>query len=469
MAVTGEPSWRVAAMCGSGGSVLVGEEFHPELGDVVACVGNVMLLKRGQQVLLCRYPAYAQMVRVQYFCNRLKSEGDCQQFSSDWQVPLRQEEAFMDSLASFLDCRLAAAARSLMHPGVSYSSSGLQSSSLHLWQDACPQSYVASLTTAANMWKAVINGYSGGPLLDLVQVNRALPPSNFELAMSNMCIVPEGMKSSDGHLLELGAPPANALVGALASLEAPELSTSALVPTSSKGSHCPPPKQVAWSFGRELTWIAPDDLEEADGEEVATEAKMPQKPSTAPPKVPRPHMRKVKTEATPEDADRQDPKRQRDHSLNRKLEEPCRPRHEPQATVEDSKRPRTRPRSLSGATSQPGLPPKASRPSRGRHRTAIATAAALGLEEAAPTAAPPGSSDRVRSYTRHRAAIAETRGLWDETEPIGRGSAPEESPSLRRVSSVHSVPSPDKEKSSTGRPKRHQRSLERSIDKSWFA
>ncbi|CAK9005402.1 Uncharacterized protein SCF082_LOCUS8579, partial [Durusdinium trenchii] len=187
-------------------STIVGEEFHPELGDVVACVGNVMLLKHGQQVLLCRYPAYAQMVRVQYFCNRLKSQGDCQQFSSDWQVPLRQEEAFMDSLASFLDCRLAAAARSLVQPGVTYSSSGLQSTSLHLWQDACPQSYVASLTTAANMWKAVINGYSGGPLLDLVQVNRSLPPSNFELAMSNMCIVPENMKSSDGHLLELGAP-----------------------------------------------------------------------------------------------------------------------------------------------------------------------------------------------------------------------------------------------------------------------
>ena len=27
-------------------------------------MGNVMLLKRGQQVLLCRYPAYAQMVRA---------------------------------------------------------------------------------------------------------------------------------------------------------------------------------------------------------------------------------------------------------------------------------------------------------------------------------------------------------------------------------------------------------------------
>lgn len=27
-----------------------------------------------------------------------KSQGDCQQFSSDWQVPLRQEEAFMDSV-----------------------------------------------------------------------------------------------------------------------------------------------------------------------------------------------------------------------------------------------------------------------------------------------------------------------------------------------------------------------------------
>ena len=28
----------------------------------------------------------------------------------------------------------------------------LHGSGLHLWQDACPQSYVASLTTAANMW-----------------------------------------------------------------------------------------------------------------------------------------------------------------------------------------------------------------------------------------------------------------------------------------------------------------------------
>lgn len=47
------------------------EAVSPSLGHVQtvfsefkACVGNVMLLKRGQQVLLCRYPAYAQMVRV---------------------------------------------------------------------------------------------------------------------------------------------------------------------------------------------------------------------------------------------------------------------------------------------------------------------------------------------------------------------------------------------------------------------
>ena len=47
------------------------EVVSPSLGrsqtffsEFKACVGNVMLLKRGQQVLLCRYPAYAQMVRV---------------------------------------------------------------------------------------------------------------------------------------------------------------------------------------------------------------------------------------------------------------------------------------------------------------------------------------------------------------------------------------------------------------------
>jgi len=470
MAVTGEPSWRVAAMCGSGGSVLVGEEFHPELGDVVACVGNVMLLKRGQQVLLCRYPAYAQMVRVQYFCNRLKSEGDCQQFSSDWQVPLRQEEAFMDSLASFLDCRLAAAARSLMHPGVSYSSSGLQSSSLHLWQDACPQSYMASLTTAANMWKAVINGYSGGPLLDLVQVNRALPPSNFELAMSNMCILPEGMHSSDGHLLELGVPPANAL--GLGSLETLELAP-ALVP--SRPQLCKPASQ-AWSSGRELPCIPSEDLEEdatVHREEAVAEApkssKLPQKPNTAPPKVPRPHMRKVKTEAVPEeDSDRQDPKRQRDHSLNRKFEEPCpRPRQDA-APVEDSKRARTRPRSLSGAGSGPpcpppsGLPPKGGmRVSRGgRHRTAIVAAAALGVE----VEAIPGSSERVRSHTRHRAAIAEARTLWEDSAESEACMGSSIGPSLRRVQSLPNN-AMEKDRSFAGRPKRHQRSLERSIDK----
>ena len=38
--------------------------FQTVFSEFKACVGNVMLLKRGQQVLLCRYPAYAQMVRV---------------------------------------------------------------------------------------------------------------------------------------------------------------------------------------------------------------------------------------------------------------------------------------------------------------------------------------------------------------------------------------------------------------------
>ena len=49
---------------------------------------------------------------------------------------------------------------------------------------------------------------------------------------------------------------------------------------------------------------------------LCSEATRPSKPSTAPPRVPRPHLRKVRE---PEE-DRLEPKRQRDHSLERKLE-----------------------------------------------------------------------------------------------------------------------------------------------------
>lgn len=133
---------------------------------------------------------------------------------------------------------------------------------------------------------------------------------------------------------------------------------------------------------------------------------------------------------------------------------------------EDNKRPRTRPRSLSGAGPNPPLPPKIGAHRRGgRHRTAIATAVALGLEteEAQAAQAPaPGSMERVRSHTRHRAAIAEARALWEgDSEDVRDVQFPN---GLRRGQSV-----PSAERSFAGRPKRPQRSLERSTDKGWFA
>ncbi|CAL1138482.1 unnamed protein product [Cladocopium goreaui] len=343
--------------------------------------------------------------------------------------------------------------RSLMHPGVSYSSSGLQSSST-LAQYGFELKKFASLAGCLPPELYGIIDYGGQYVEGSDQrlqrgVNRALPPSNFE------------------HL-GLGECPALGL-GSLEALELPP----ALVP--SRPQLCQP-KQVAWSSGRELPCIPSEDLEEdaiVHGEAVAEapkSSKMPQKPSTAPPKVPRPHMRKVKTEAVPEeDSDRQDPKRQRDHSLNRKFEEPCpRPRQDA-APVEDSKRARTRPRSLSGAGSGPpcpppfGLPPKGgARLSRGgRHRTAIVAAAALGLEV---EAIPAGSSERVRSHTRHRAAIAESRTLWEDSAESEACVGSSSGPSLRRVQSLPNN-AMEKDRSFAGRPKRHQRSLERSIDK----
>ena len=111
-----------------------------------------------------------------------------------------------------------------------------------------------------------------------------------------------------------------------------------------------------------------------------------------------------------------------------------------------------------------------------RHRTAIATAAALGFEDdvssgdiATVTPIATGSSERVRSHTRHRAAIAESRALWEDGSEVAVGYEGYKPPScLRRVQSLPNN-AMEKDKSCAGRPKRHQRSLERSMDKGWFA
>ncbi|CAE7284925.1 unnamed protein product [Symbiodinium sp. CCMP2456] len=574
--VGGAQAWVATAICGSG-HFRVGDEFHPSPGDVWACVGNVVLLQREQQVVLCRHAPFPQMVRVQYFCNRLKTPGDCQQYScpvAQWQVPLLQEQAFMDSLASFLDCRLAAVARSVVQPGVTYSSSGICSSSLHIWQDACPQSYCASLTTAANMWKAVITGSSSGALLDFLQVSTSLVPSNFELAMSSLAMdaasmAPEASELLNGRLSQSScvALPCNkhAPVQALAAMALPYSGIAeprARLAIEGRGAPTPKllcgepaldddlasvevvpqvymrPEAVQVEEDPESSsWISWDCIKDSDSfssaffvpaepeesqhedvdrssepdaeavpEEAHTATKQfrprPVKPTSPPPKVWRPHCRSVPPVARmtdtvqapgggdggEEELDRQDPKRQRDHSLNRPVGSVVVCKEAQSERSEDNKRQRRRPRSLSTTSKPPLLPSAKELPpvksfsmvrdalskSRlaGRHRTAIAAAAALSLDTEVPVSetpeAPtpsmaslltgeslnPGASlHRARPYTRHRAAIRDARALCLNVESdIDRLSAP-------RLLRVHSVPS---EAAESKKPPRDPRAVSES-------
>ena len=169
-----------------------------------------------------------------------------------------------------------------------------------------------------------------------------------------------------------------------------------------------------------------------------------------------------------EEYDRQDPKRQRDHSLNRPGDAVIEVHKEVESErSDDNKRQRRRPRSLSTVSAKPPLLPSAkelppvksfsiSRDAQSksrlasRHRTAIAAAAALSLDTEAPCSAletqalpMPGtdahkfgaiSLHKARPYTRHRAAIRDARALCLNVESdIDRLTAP-------RLLRVHSVP-----------------------------
>lgn len=242
---------------------------------------------------------------------------------------------------------------------------------------------------------------------------------------------------------------------------------------------------------------------EAVPEEAHTATKQsrprPVKPTSPPPKVWRPHCRSVPPVARmtdtvqapgsgdggEEELDRQDPKRQRDHSLNRPVGSEVVCKEAQSERSEDNKRQRRRPRSLSTTSKPPLLPSAKELPpvksfsmvrdalskSRlaGRHRTAIAAAAALSLDtEVSVSETPevptpsmaslltgeslnPGASlHRARPYTRHRAAIRDARALCLNVESdIDRLSAP-------RLLRVHSVPS---EAAESKKPPRDPRAM----------
>ena len=205
-----------------------------------------------------------------------------------------------------------------------------------------------------------------------------------------------------------------------------------------------------------------------------------------------------------EELDRQDPKRQRDHSLNRPgcaVIEVQREIHSERS--EDNKRQRRRPRSLSTTSAKPPLlPPSAKElppvksfsigrdaPSKSRlvsrHRAAIAAAAALSLDAEAPKRTFPEaealpvpslggevqkhgaiSLHKARPYTRHRAAIRDARALCLNVESdIDRLAAP-------RLVRVQSVPNEAAASEATKAPKRPPRATsetrQRAVSSSWM-
>ena len=77
------------------------------------------------------------------------------------------------------------------------------------WTVPCPPATLSTLV--ANVWTCQKKRTKSWHRIKLQQTSSILLSDDswaelaLRLAMSNMCIVPEGMKSSDGHLLELGA------------------------------------------------------------------------------------------------------------------------------------------------------------------------------------------------------------------------------------------------------------------------
>jgi len=150
--------WIVVYVCGTG-SHSVGSKLIHQQSDVWTCFGNVMLAKRGQQIMLCRCAAYPQMINIQCASNGCEVViHDCRCSSEDWCMHLSHEQVCMDSLAGFLLFMLTAASQLLAQFGVAGCPPGATSSSLPPWETSCPETNQWVSQSGARMWDVVFNG-----------------------------------------------------------------------------------------------------------------------------------------------------------------------------------------------------------------------------------------------------------------------------------------------------------------------
>eukprot|EP00930_Biecheleria_cincta_P026476 TRINITY_DN1865_c0_g1_i1.p1 TRINITY_DN1865_c0_g1~~TRINITY_DN1865_c0_g1_i1.p1 ORF type:complete len:662 (-),score=85.52 TRINITY_DN1865_c0_g1_i1:376-2307(-) len=150
--------WIVVYVCGAG-TLSVGSQLTHRPSDVWTCFGNVMLAKRGQQIMLCRCAAYPQMINVQCASNgRDVVIHDCRCSSEEWYMHISHEQVCMDSLAGFLLFMLTAASQLLAQFGIAECIPSATSSSVPSWQTSCSQTDQWVSQSGARMWDVVFNG-----------------------------------------------------------------------------------------------------------------------------------------------------------------------------------------------------------------------------------------------------------------------------------------------------------------------
>jgi len=150
--------WVVIYVCGAG-LLSVGSKLLHQPSDIWTCFGNVMLAKRGQQIMLCRCAAYPQMINIQCASNgRDVVIHDSRCSSEDWYMHISHEQVCMDSLAWLLLFMLTAASQVLAQFGFAKCSPSATSSSLPPWQTSCSQTNQWVSQSGARMWDVVFNG-----------------------------------------------------------------------------------------------------------------------------------------------------------------------------------------------------------------------------------------------------------------------------------------------------------------------
>eukprot|EP00929_Paragymnodinium_shiwhaense_P005383 TRINITY_DN10723_c1_g1_i1.p1 TRINITY_DN10723_c1_g1~~TRINITY_DN10723_c1_g1_i1.p1 ORF type:complete len:702 (+),score=128.40 TRINITY_DN10723_c1_g1_i1:54-2159(+) len=159
LALGADHLWVVVHVCGAGG-ISVDDELSLKAGDVWACFGNVLLAKRGQQIILCRHAPFAQMINFQCMSDGWDIEfNDSRCAPETWRMQLSQEQACMDSLSGFLSFLMAASSKACEAMGVKGFTGGSQGASLPRWQSSsCAKTNLWATMSAASMWEVVLNG-----------------------------------------------------------------------------------------------------------------------------------------------------------------------------------------------------------------------------------------------------------------------------------------------------------------------